>query len=177
MSRRRKKKKRESGEVELNLAAMLDMAFQLLAFFILTFKPSAVEGQINLTLPPPMAVTNVTEAASPSETSDAPAPPGAKTMIITVTGRPAGQVESVTVGLGKLFVGPADPVKLRDLDQRLKQVFLLEGTPFDQVLLRVGKDLAYGELMKIVEVCTRQKMADGTKVNKISFVEIEEKQP
>lgn len=175
MSRRRKKKKRDEGVIELNLAAMLDMAFQLLAFFILTFKPSAVEGQINLTLPPPMAVANVSEPAAQQDKSDSPAPPAAKTMIITITGTPDGQVGYVQVGLGKLFVGPSDPVKLRDLDQRLKQVFLLEGTPFDQVLLRVGKSLAYGELMKIVEVCTRQKMADGAKVNKISFVEIEEK--
>ncbi len=35
-------------EVELNLAAMLDMAFQLLTFFVLTFKPAPVEGQIAL---------------------------------------------------------------------------------------------------------------------------------
>ena len=55
MSRR---KRRGSGEeVELNLAAMLDMAFQLLTFFILTFKPAPVEGQVNLRLPPPVGLT------------------------------------------------------------------------------------------------------------------------
>ena len=35
--RRRRKKKGGHESVELNLAAMLDMAFQLLTFFILTF--------------------------------------------------------------------------------------------------------------------------------------------
>ena len=49
----RKKRKRGLEEVELNLAAMLDMAFQLLTFFILTFKPAPVEGQITLRLRPP----------------------------------------------------------------------------------------------------------------------------
>ena len=39
---RYKKKARSHGEVELNMTAMLDMAFQLLAFFILTFHPSPV---------------------------------------------------------------------------------------------------------------------------------------
>ena len=34
------KKHKSNDEVELNLAAMLDMAFQLLTFFILTFKPA-----------------------------------------------------------------------------------------------------------------------------------------
>jgi hypothetical protein len=42
------------------------------------------------------------------------------------------------------------------------------------VLLRVGKSLDYGELMKIIDVCTKQKMADGKPVNKISFVELGE---
>ena len=54
----RKRKRAGDEEVELNLAAMLDMAFQLLTFFILTFKPAPVEGQISLHMPPPQAVTN-----------------------------------------------------------------------------------------------------------------------
>ena len=51
---RRRRRHYSQEEVELNLAAMLDMAFQLLTFFILTFKPNPVEGQINLNLPPPV---------------------------------------------------------------------------------------------------------------------------
>ena len=39
------RKKNAQEEVELNLAAMLDMAFQLLTFFILTFRPPPVEGR------------------------------------------------------------------------------------------------------------------------------------
>ena len=39
------------AEVELNLAAMLDMAFQLLAFFIFTFKPAPTEGFIAMRCP------------------------------------------------------------------------------------------------------------------------------
>ena len=46
------RRKKQEG-VELNLAAMLDMAFQLLTFFILTFRPAPVEGQVDLLLPPP----------------------------------------------------------------------------------------------------------------------------
>ena len=40
----------------LNVTAMLDMAFQLLAFFVLTFKPPPAEAQIFLKLPPYQAV-------------------------------------------------------------------------------------------------------------------------
>ena len=55
----RRKRRHPPNDVELNLAAMLDMAFQLLTFFILTFKPAPIEGQVLLRLPPPQPITNV----------------------------------------------------------------------------------------------------------------------
>ena len=62
---KRAKKHRSSEEVQLNLAAMLDMAFQLLAFFIATFKPMTIEQQIALKLPPPEKVKSETETSKP----------------------------------------------------------------------------------------------------------------
>ena len=46
--------------MELNVTAMLDMAFQLLAFFVLTFKPPPGEDQIYLKLPPAQPVAGMT---------------------------------------------------------------------------------------------------------------------
>jgi biopolymer transport protein ExbD len=37
---------------DLPITPMLDMSFQLLAFFIMTFKPAPTEGQIAMSLPP-----------------------------------------------------------------------------------------------------------------------------
>ena len=171
--RRNKRKRPKTEEVTLNLAAMLDMAFQLLAFFILTFKPNPVEGQINLNLPPPVPIAEqkVDQEAEPDA---GPGVAAAKTLTITIASAGNGQVASMTVGLAKLFDGPASPERLRQLDRRLKEVFAIEEA-FEQVLLRVGKTLDYGELMKIIDVCTKQKMADGKPVNKISFVELPDK--
>jgi biopolymer transport protein ExbD len=171
--RRHKRKRPQTEEVTLNLAAMLDMAFQLLAFFILTFKPNPVEGQINLNLPPPVPIMDQTKPTEEAD-SDGTGQAAAKTLTITVVSAGNGQVASVTVGLAKLFDGPFEEGRRRQLDRRLKDVFAIEGT-FDQVLLRVGKSLDYGELMKIIDVCTAQKMADGKPVNKISFVELGDK--
>ena len=41
----------EAVEPDLPITPMLDMSFQLLSFFIMTFKPAPTEGQIAMTLP------------------------------------------------------------------------------------------------------------------------------
>jgi biopolymer transport protein ExbD len=52
MNRLDRRRNAEAGPgVELPITPMLDMAFQLLAFFILTYHPSSLEGQMQLTLP------------------------------------------------------------------------------------------------------------------------------
>lgn len=172
---RRRKKRRQQADVSLNLAAMLDMAFQLLAFFILTFRPAPMEGQIKLMLPPPQSIESANaEPKQKPDPGDVPVADSARTLTITIRSAENGQVASVTVGMVKTFDGPLDAGKLGQFDRRLKQIFGIEEA-FDQVLLQVGKSLNYGELMKLIEVCTRQRMADGTKVTKISFIELEER--
>src|SRR5215207_1251268 len=67
MSKRRRRRIKQDG-VTLNMAAMLDMAFQLLAFFIMTFKPMSLEQQIALKLPPPERIRSEAPAkAEPSK--------------------------------------------------------------------------------------------------------------
>lgn len=48
---RRKKSPSAPVEPDLPITPMLDMSFQLMAFFILTFRPAPTEGQISLALP------------------------------------------------------------------------------------------------------------------------------
>ncbi len=98
----------------------------------------------------------------------------AHTLTITITSDAKGRVTSLQVGLAKLFDGALNDNRLRMLDRRLKDVLAIEGKPYDQVLLRVGKSLEFGELKKIIDVCARQKTADGEPVGKISFVELPE---
>ena len=98
----------------------------------------------------------------------------ARSLTITIVSDANGEVASMTVGLAKLFDGPLDENRLRQLDHRLKDVFAIEGA-FDGVLLRVGKTLDFGELMKVIELCTRQKMADGGLLTRFSLVELSAK--
>ena len=66
-------KRKSPEEVELNLAAMLDMAFRILTFFVLTFKPAPVEGQVALRMPPPQPLAiqaGKAQAGSTEENKD-----------------------------------------------------------------------------------------------------------
>ncbi|HEY2253719.1 MAG TPA: hypothetical protein VGH74_21745 [Planctomycetaceae bacterium] len=115
-------------------------------------------------------------SSSGKEDDDAPAGKpkadavqAAKTLTITIAASENGQVASFTVGLAKLFEGPLDGRKLQILDRRLKDVFAIEGKPFEQVILRVGEKLNAGDLIKIIKVCERQKLADGSPIKKMSF--------
>ena len=164
-----KRKRRAHREVELNLAAMLDMAFQLLCFFILTFKPAPIEGQVSLRLPPPQVAVVVKggQQAGSDETNKNPVT-GVNTLTISVFADPkSGQIASLGVGETHVAGG------ITALDAKLKEVFADPGNPFDQVIVQVSDACRYDELMKVVDVCTQQEiMQDGKKqkLSKLSFV-------
>jgi biopolymer transport protein ExbD len=163
---RRRKKKRTQSEVELNLAAMLDMAFQLLAFFILTFRPSPVEGQVLLRMPPARPMTNVNagELAGQDPSNTNPLA-GLTTLVISAYANSDGS-------LAQMQVGETPIGGLTALEVKLGQVLADPGSVFDQVIVNVDSKLHYGPLMQVIDVCTRQKLANGEPLTKLSFVEM-----
>lgn len=163
----KRKKRRNQAEVELNLAAMLDMAFQLLAFFLLTFRPAPIEGQISLRLPPPQGIVAAKNAQKPGEDLKNTNPiEGVNTLTISVFADPkTGEIQSLGVG--------ETPVPgLAALDGKLKDVFADPNNPFDQVIIQVSDTCRYDELMKVVDICTHQVLPKGQKLSKLSFVEL-----
>lgn len=166
MFKRRKKKRRLLGEVELNLTAMLDLAFQLLAFFMLTFKPAQVEGDVVLRLPAAMPTTIQQNAQPAGADASNPNPvQGLTSLVITVVSDAAGGIKSLVIG-DQVVTG------LAEFENRLQAILSDAGMGFDQVLLQVGSELTYEELMRVVDVCTRQRLADGKKLSKLSFVQL-----
>ena len=163
--------KRPPSEVELNIASMLDMAFQLLTFFILVFHPPPLEGQINLRLPPPQPVIG------PGKT-----PPGAtvmpnvepaaslKTLAISVHAVKGGATPGT---IEDMWVNQAECKSLRELNKAPREIFQNPDCPYKQVIVQANPGLHYGDLMAVVNVCASQKYADEkTKLDKLSFVEL-----
>lgn len=168
---RRQRKKRDQGSVEMNLAAMLDMAFQLLTFFILTFRPAPIEGQLSLNLPPPVPVTNVEQEKKFGDgVGDVLS---METLHLHVTANDRGDVTELKVEQDPVVRGRFDEGKMQLLDQHLQAKFKTHNIPFDRIQIAVDGRLRYGELMKVIDVCHRQKLPDGSPMQKISFTEFE----
>jgi biopolymer transport protein ExbD len=168
MSRRKKQPRQD--DVQLNLASMLDMAFQLLTFFILTFRPGPVEGRVDLRMPPPEAFGPGTPTTLPPGTNPEDKSPirNLTTLKITAFAKPDGSLARLAVGDDILGVDQ----NLRALSDKLSAAFADPGNPFEQVLLQVSSDLRYDEVMRVVEVCTKQPLPKTEDLPKLSFVEL-----
>ena len=168
MSRR---KTRGQQEVELNMASMLDMAFQLLTFFILTFRPPPLEGQISLRLPPAKMVANPTGKNEAGNQDKTPVDiKGVNTLTITVSAKKDGDIDFDNNSTG---VGNQPVTSLAELSAKLQGILKNPDSPFEQVIVQSSPGLRYGELMQVVNVCTRQKFPDGQKkLDKLSFEEM-----
>jgi len=85
---RKHKNVTEDVSVELPITPMLDMSFQLMAFFIFTFKPAPSEGQIAMSLPQ----IEGGDVAPPSATDDKPV-----TFVVNVEGQANGKLGKLTM--------------------------------------------------------------------------------
>src|SRR6267142_4328202 len=156
----RRKRRRSQGDVELNLAAMLDMAFQLLTFFILTFKPAPIEGQVLLRMPPPQPVTNIAGEKAGADPKNTNPVQGLSTLVISALANADGSLKQMAVG--------ETPIAgLTALDRKLEDILRDPGSGFDQVIVQVDSRLHYGPFMQVIDVCTRQKLPSGEPLTKL----------
>ena len=162
--RRGRKKQRGHDTVELNVAAMLDMAFQLLAFFILTFKPSAVESQIMMRLP---ADKPVTQAPSPQISATDVVDEGLM-VPISIYSTPEGEIEKLEIG--QLVISAPTVEELLPIFRTKLADIIRDGS--DTVSIRVGEDLRYERLMQVVDICGKQELPNrpGERLSKVSIV-------
>ena len=164
--------RRSSEQVEMNVAAMLDMAFQLLTFFILTFRPPPVEEEFWMNLPPPKPIESIGGGGGePGATSIEPATSvavhGVDSLTVSVFSR-GGGIDRICVGGEQIAAG------LGDLHRKLSELFGARQSPFEQVVLHVSRNLRYGETLQVLGVCTEQKLPTTGKQPKLSFVVMNE---
>ncbi len=162
MRRRRRTKKLGQEAVELNLAAMLDMAFQLLTFFILTFKPAESEVEISLRLPQAAPGGTTTEASLGREDILDPLR-SLDSLTISVAADPQGGIASMAI--------ESERIPPANLAARLRTLLSDPDSPLKQVVIQAASGLRYDALMSVVDQCARQTLPGGAALKKLSFIE------
>jgi hypothetical protein len=123
-----------------------------------------VEGQISLRLPPPLPVNAPSVAKQAGNSNDTNAVKGVDTLTVSIISTGGGGVD---FGVGERRVP-----SLRAMEAELEKIFADKANPFEQVIIQVSGDVMYSDLLHVIEACAKQKLPDGTKLSKLSFVEV-----
>lgn len=153
---RKRKNAEEAIEVTLPITSFLDMAFQLLFFFVILFKPQNLEVMLDLALPAQGEARAQTQSnADPTKPSDAELD---LTSDITVTLRTqhgdegAGNMTSLSVeGM------EAEPKSLADLNALKTYLMDLQKNVKnkDNIKIRADGDLRYAFVVEVMDVCRK----------------------
>jgi biopolymer transport protein ExbD len=140
-------------EVAFPVTPMLDMAFQLLAFFIITFKPPTAETHLDLDLP-------ATPVALPSASRGIAQPTPARNVDTDLENDLLVRALADDLGdLKALKLGEASVSDLVTLGKRLRQYAeLLEGKPL-RVRLVADDNLRYEPAARIIATCSASGVA------------------
>ena len=165
MSRRHGRRKKSEQSLEIPVTPMLDMAFQLLTFFILTYHPMPAEGQFVMNLMPAAPATDI-NAQTPETTQANPdIPASLRTLPTTLRAGEGGELGRITLGENDIQGG------MGELKQQLDEIFQDPTLPFDQTLIKVDPDLKYASLMQVIDAFSRA-FNDAKKEPKLSFAEL-----
>ncbi len=151
--------------VQFPVTPMLDMAFQLLAFFVLTFQSPSSETHIDLDLP-------ATPLALPGETKGSARPFPARRVDTDLENDLFVRAESNDLGdLKSLRLGELPVPDIATLGDRLQRyVKVLEGRPL-RVRLAADDALRYEEATRLVAVISAAGVATIRLTNPSSVAE------
>jgi biopolymer transport protein ExbD len=149
---------------EIPITPMLDMAFQLLTFFVLTYRPAPSEGQIIMSLLPVQPATSIT-ADAPSDQPADNLPATLRTLPTILRAGQGGRLEQIMVGETALATDT------KALEAELDKYFADPDLPFEQTLLKVDPRLRYSELMRVMNAFMNA-FSHAKKPPSISFDEL-----
>jgi biopolymer transport protein ExbD len=135
---------RPPDDVYFPVVPMLDMAFQLLAFFVLTFQPPSAETRIDLDLPAaPAALPRAAERSS-----GAPELVGLETdLVVEAEADDEGRLRALRLAGTPLASAEALAERLR------RYVGVLEGHPV-RVTITADASLLYDDAARLIGACT-----------------------
>jgi biopolymer transport protein ExbD len=159
-------RRRKSDDLKINMTAMIDIVFQLLIFFILTFKVAALEGDFEVKMP--LASTN------PSSMDEV-----LPTVIhVGLTAGVNRDIASIEIDDGTQALTFTQADMFQQLTGFVESVIAREGDPSMasevEVEFDIDSELRYRFTVKAIEAVSGQVLPDGTVkklVNKIKFTQ------
>jgi biopolymer transport protein ExbD len=146
--RKRQRREERPVDVTLPITPMLDMSFQLLSFFILTFHPMPTEGQLSLNLPK----IDASEKAEkdPTEITDEKK----DEYTITVISNSSGEVALLAL---KGPTGDMGNIKnMPELLDRLQKLPKPQGkAELISIMIEASNDLTYAKLIEVMDLCKK----------------------
>ena len=163
----RRFKPNDDPGVQLPITPMLDMAFQLLAFFIFVYHPSDLEGQMDLYLPdkPEAAATEVPDNPVPHMADDVEPKVEADISVLLHTfhdGKHDGDISQCVVREGpdekEIPIEPPEALArelLKELTSRREKLINKEG-----IKLQAAGKLKWARVVSIMDVCRKAGFKD-----------------
>lgn len=147
MARHKKHNADSDVQTDLPITPMLDMSFQLLAFFVFTFKPTPSEGQITLYLPK-LDGNPDTQQIIPD---DKPIEPKKEYTVIVRA------AEGTIASIDFRDEGAPEPLGTSParLLERLKQIPKPTDGPAPNVKIEADDNLGYASLVQLMDVCIK----------------------
>jgi biopolymer transport protein ExbD len=144
---RRKRPRPALVEPDLPITPMLDMSFQLMAFFLLTFRPMPLEAQISLALPK--------EDGGPSQVAPSLDPTEDEELIVQVYAADNGGIADITAAprTGSFSLGRDTGALFKYLQDKAKAARLEKKPP--KLRLEIAERLNYQYVVKLIDEARR----------------------
>jgi len=164
----RKRSEGPQTEVTLPITPMLDMAFQLMFFFLATFRPpTMVEGQVDLSLPLKSETAAHTKSQQDvrAETRKNETPKVDVAVSLFIKGQHGSardKIQEILVDQDLTPIrGSTDQELQKSLRERLQTIRRVhtDETKPPTVSLRASKHVSIGEVIKVMDVCLELKFA------------------
>ena len=155
---RRKRSGGGNEEVETNLTSALDLIFNILAFFVVTFNPPKPEQNFDVTLPPPKEQQDESEGEMELPDMEAVL---FEDIQITLTAGPTGALTGVNIA-GKQLPGTNMAALTRELRLLAGSIGGATGEKLEAATIAAPPTLKYRYVINVIDACYS---ADIKKIN------------